>query len=111
MLYFVQIILQILIICFNICLISHLSYCLALYCNSPADCSYKSYPDSESDPSRVLVRISGENCAYSRYSNLIPLSPSGLRHPGGFSFHKKQESKKKSCVCVCVCVCEPGNYS
>ena len=78
MLYFVQIILQILTICINICLISHLSYCLALCCNSPADCSYKGHPDSGSDPSRAVVKIS---CAYSRFSNLIPFSPSGLRDP------------------------------
>ena len=83
--YLVLIIWLILIICFNTCLIPHLSHCLALCCNSPADCSYKSHHDSGSDPSRVLVRISGENCAYSRFSNLIPFSPSGLRDPRGFN--------------------------
>ena len=78
MLYFVQIILQILTICLNICLISHLSYCLAWCCNSPADCSYRGHPDSGSDPSRAVVKISS---AYSWSSNFIPFSPSGLRDP------------------------------
>ena len=77
----VLITLYILTFCYNIYLILHLSYCLALCSNSPADCSHKSHPDSGSDPSRVLVKISGENCAYFRFSNLIPFSPSGLRDP------------------------------
>ena len=76
MLHFVQIILQILIICLNICLSSNQSYCLALCCNFPADCSYKGHADSGSDPSRAVVKIS---CASSRSSNLIPFSSGGLR--------------------------------
>ena len=78
MLYCVLTTLQILTFCHNICFILHLSYCLALCCNSPADCSHKSHPDPGSDPSRGVVKIS---CAYSWFSNLIPFSPSGLRDP------------------------------
>ena len=66
---------------YNIHLILYLSFCLALCCYIPANCSRKSCPDSGPGPSRVVVRISS---AYSRSSNLIPFSPSGLRDPRGF---------------------------
>jgi len=69
---------HILIICPNIYLFLHLFCWLALYCCSLTDCSHKSHPDSGSGPSRGVVRIS---CAYSRFSNLIPFSPCGLRDP------------------------------
>ena len=69
------------------------SYCLALYCNSPADNSHKSCPDSGPGPSRFVVRISG---AYSRSSNLIPFSPSGLRDPRGFTWQKLHLTRRDS---------------
>ena len=73
------------IICFNIYVILHLYYCLALCCYFPTECSRKSRPDSGPEPSRVVVRIS---CAYSRSSNLIPFSSSGFWDPRGFTINR-----------------------
>ena len=83
---FAQITLLMLTFYYNTHLILYLSYCLALCCYTPANCSRKSRPDSGPEPSRFVVRISS---AYSRSSNLIPFSPSGLRDPRDF---KKQRS-------------------